>query len=95
MGRKRNPDKKTTEEIVRESLEKEQMEYRASRQSNFEAPASSENVREQFSAYWAIAKKEYKRSKDMEDILWAHLKAAGFDKPELFEEGLEHFGLKK
>lgn len=95
MGRKRNPDKKTTEEIVRESLEKEQMEYKASRKVNFEAPSTAENVREQFSAFWAVAKKSYKRSKDMEDILWAHLKSSGFDKPEFFEKGIEHFGLKK
>jgi hypothetical protein len=95
MGRKRNPDKKTTEEIVREALEKEQTEFRSARQSNFEAPVSSQDTREAFAAFWAIAKKDYRKSKDLEDILWAHLKASGFDKPELFEKGLEHFGLKK
>jgi hypothetical protein len=96
MGRKRNPDKKTTEEIVREALEKEQTEFRSARQSNFEAPADSQqDARAAFSAFWAMAKKDYKRTKDLEDILWAHLKASGHDKPELFEKGLEHFGLKK
>jgi hypothetical protein len=95
MGRKRNPDKKTTEEIVREALEKEEKEFRSIVQPNFEAPSSSQDAREAFSAFWAIAKKDYKKSKDLEEVLWAHLKASGFDKPELFEQGLEHFGLKK
>jgi hypothetical protein len=95
MGRKKNPDKKTTEEIVRESLEKEQKEFVAARQSNFEAPLSSISSRESFRIFWASAKKEYKKSKDLEDVLWAHLKATGNDKPELFEKGLQHFGLKK
>lgn len=96
MGRKRNPDKKTTEEIVREALEKEQTQFKASKMSNFEAP-SSKSVRAEFSTFWAIAKKEYNKTKDkdLEEILWAHLKASGFDNPNLFEKGLEHFGLKK
>ena len=80
---------------MREALEKEQTEFRSARQSNFEAPASSQNAREAFAAFWAIAKKDYKKPKDLEDILWAHLKASGHDMPELFEKGLEHFGLKK
>lgn len=95
MGRKRNPDKKTTEEIVREALEKEQAEFQSARQANFEAPSSLRDSRSVFSDFWAIAKKDYKKTKDLEDILWAHLKASGHDKPELFEKGLEHFGLKK
>jgi hypothetical protein len=98
MGRKRNPNKKTTEEIVREALDKEQQSFTSSRQaqSNFEAPTSNSiDTRESFRAFWATAKKEYKKSKDLEDVLWAHLKATGFDKPELFEQGLQHFGLKK
>jgi hypothetical protein len=96
MGRKRNLDKKTTEEIVRESLEKEQNEFRLARQAAFEAPSEvQQDAREAFAAFWAVAKKDYKKTKDLEEILWAHLKASGFDKPELFEQGLEHFGLKK
>jgi hypothetical protein len=96
MGRKRNPDKKTTEEIVREALEKEQNEFILARQAAFEAPSEvKQDAREAFSAFWAVAKKDYKKTKDLEEILWAHLKASGFDKPELFEQGLEHFGLKK
>jgi hypothetical protein len=96
MGRKRNFDKKTTEEIVREALEKEQNEFRLARQAAFEAPSEvQQDAREAFSAFWAVAKKDYKKTKDLEEILWAHLKASGFDKPELFEKGLEHFGLKK
>jgi len=95
MGRKRNPNKKTTEEVVREALAKEQQTFVAAKQANFEAPSENENVRESFRTFWAIVKKEYKKPKELEDVLWAHLKASGFDKPELFEQGLQHFGLKK
>lgn len=96
MGRKRNPNKKSTEEIVREALDKEQKEFVSNRQPNFEAPAKKTlDVREQFRAFWTSAKKDYKKSRDLEDIIWAHLKATGHDKPELFEKGILHFGLKK
>ncbi len=96
MGRKRNPNKKTTEEIVREALDKEQQEFVSSRQSNFEAPSNkSSDARESFRAFWAVVKKEYSKPKELEEVLWAHLKAIGYDKPELFEQGLKHFGLKK
>lgn len=96
MGRKRNPDKKTTQEIVREALDKEKMQFKAESKANFEAPKEQkQSDREAFSSYWASAKKSYKKAKDLEEVLWAHLKSAGFAKPELFEKGLEHFGLKK
>lgn len=96
MGRKKNPEKKTTEEIVRQALDKEQQNYIASRQLGFEASVEKgEESREAFKYFWATARKEYGKAKDLEDILWAHLKATGNDKPELFEKGLKHFGLKK
>lgn len=96
MGRNKNPNKKTTEEAVREALAKDQAEFKASRMTAFEAPKSSVlSARESFSSFWASAKKEYNRPKDIEEILWAHLVASGHDKPDLFEKGLKHFGLTK
>lgn len=92
MGRKKNPNKKTTEEIVRESLQKEHEEFK---NAFFEAPTVQIDDKEQFRAFWAMNRKAYKKPKELEDVIWAHLKAAGFDKPELFEQGIQHFGLKK
>lgn len=91
MGRKKNPENKPRDENIRQKLEQ-------SRQ--VQAPTPSEDygdyrAKEAFSAYWASARKNYKRPKDLEDVLWAHLKSIGHDKPDLFEKGIEHFGLKK
>lgn len=51
--------------------------------------------REEFRKFWAQAKRQYGRAKDIEGILWVHLKSTGCDLPEKFEAGLAHFGLKK
>lgn len=95
MGRKKNPEKKTTAEKIVEALQKEDAKIRSARQSAFEAPSETLSAREQFRAFWAVQKKNYKKTKDIEDILWAHLESSGHAKPELFEKGIEHFGLKK
>jgi hypothetical protein len=48
-----------------------------------------------FQEWWATERKSYGRDKDLEEILWPHLKAIGADSPEKFEAGVQHFGLKK
>jgi hypothetical protein len=48
-----------------------------------------------FQEYWASERRAYGRDKDLEEILWPHLKAIGHDSPEKFEQGIAHFGLKK
>lgn len=69
--------------------------YRASlHKPNIKALSESEK-REQFRLFWAQEKSKYGKSKDLEQILWVHLKSAKFDEPSKFEEGLKHFGLKK
>ena len=55
---------------------------------------SEQEKREEFRIYWAQEKSKYGKSKDLEQILWVHLKSAKFDEPEQFEKGLQHFGLK-
>lgn len=89
MGRKKNPENKDRIEAFREKLSE-------SRQ-NFVAPQTEEcsDVKTAFSEFWVRSRKEYNRPRELEDVLWAHIKSAGFDSPELFEEGLAHFGLKK
>jgi hypothetical protein len=37
----------------------------------------------------------FNKEKEIEEILWAHLKAIGCDSEELFEEGIANFGLKR
>ena len=85
----------------RESLEKEDMTteeakaYRASLYKPAPRSLSEQEKREAFRVFWAQEKIKYGKSKDVEQILWVHLKAAKLDSPEKFEAGIAHFGLKK
>lgn len=92
MGRKRDPEKKTRIEEIQQNLEKEQQEFMA--KARPQPPEDPQEVREAFRTFWAMNKKKYNKTKDLEHILWVHMKAAGFDRSDLFEEGIEHFGLK-
>lgn len=56
---------------------------------------SESEKREQFRVFWAKTKRKYGKTKDIEEIIWVHLKSSKMDEPEKFEEGLTHFGLKK
>lgn len=51
--------------------------------------------REQFRVFWAKCKRKYGKTKNIEEIIWLHLKSSKMDEPEQFEAGLVHFGLKK
>jgi hypothetical protein len=90
MGRKRNPENKTRVEDIREKLEQSKQNYAAPQISSNELTA-----RDAFSEFWSRVRKEYNRPRELEPIIWAHLKSSGHDQPQLFEEGLTHFGLKK
>lgn len=74
-------------------------EARAWRASLYKEPKkelSETDKREQFRLFWARNKKKYpSKTTGLENILWLHLKATDNDKPEKFETGLKHFGLKK
>ena len=56
---------------------------------------SEQERREEFRVYWTQNKSNYGRGKEMEHVLWVHLKAVQMDRPEKFEDGILHFGLKK
>jgi hypothetical protein len=56
---------------------------------------SDQEKRESFRLFWAQNRKKYGKSKDLESIIWLHLKAVKMDEPEKFEAGIVHFGLKK
>lgn len=69
--------------------------YRASLYKKEDAELSEQEKREQFRLFWAENKYKYGKAKDLEDILWMHIKAVKLNAPEQFEDGLVHFGLKK
>lgn len=69
--------------------------YRASLNKSQPAELTEKQVREQFRIFWATEKAKYGKAKDLEEIVWLHLKASKLDAPEKFEAGLAHFGLKK
>lgn len=56
---------------------------------------TEQEKREAFRLFWASEKYKYGKGKDLESILWLHIKASKLDQPEQFEQGLAHFGLKK
>lgn len=53
------------------------------------------DVKQLFISFWAKNRAQYGKERDFADILWLHLKSAGFNKPEMFEDGIRHFGLTK
>jgi hypothetical protein len=90
MGRKKNPENKTRIEDIREKLEE------SKQNQNFVKPNQDEGaVRDAFSEFWAQNRQSYNRPRDLEPVIWAHLKSSGYAQPHLFEAGLQHFGLKK
>ncbi len=94
MAKPKNPDKKTTAEELQSKLDRAR-QARLAMAKGKKLPVSQVEAREQFRVYWTAAKKEFNRGKDLEDILWAHLKSIKHDKPELFEAGVLNFGLVK
>jgi hypothetical protein len=69
--------------------------YRASLYVPRQIKLSDQQKREQFRIFWAQAKRKYGKTKDLEEILWLHLKASKMDEPDMFAKGLLHFGLKE
>lgn len=69
--------------------------YRASLYKAIPRVLNDQEKREAFRIYWAQEKSKYGKSKDLEQILWLHLKSMKMDGPEEFEAGIKHFGLSK
>lgn len=87
--------------MAKREINKEEMsleEAKAYRASLYVAPKivlSESARRDKFKLFWAQTRKQYGKPKDLESILWIHLKATGNDQPEKFESGIAHFGLKR
>lgn len=69
--------------------------YRASLYKPVVKKLSEAEKREKFRLFWAQSRKKYGKPRELESILWIHLKVTKQDEPEQFEAGLQHFGLKK
>lgn len=69
--------------------------YRASLAKAKESELTMAQKREAFRIYWAKEKSKYSQTKDIEQIIWIHLKAIKMETPEKFADGIKNFGLKK
>jgi hypothetical protein len=87
--------KKDFKEESKEMSLEEAKSYRTSLYKPTIRPLSDKEKRDKFRLFWSQSKKKYGRPKELESLLWIHLKATKHDEPENFEKGLKHFGLKK
>lgn len=69
--------------------------FRASLVKPRKKQLSEKEKREAFRIFWAQCRRKYGKKKDLEEIVWLHLKSSNLDQPDQFEHGLVHFGLKK
>ena len=72
-------------------------EARANRKAAWEAKKvenKEEDSRDEFRKFFVKVRGKLGLTQDMEEVIWKHLKASGFDKKEKFTEGIKHFGYK-
>lgn len=75
--------------------EEEAKAFRASLYKPQIKQLTEKEKREQFRLFWAKSKRKYGKAKDLEQIIWLHLKSIKMDSPEQFESGIKNFGLKE
>lgn len=91
MGKKdRNYD--NSEEFQDSFIESAKARRRAAHESK-ESKKKAEDSREEFRKFFAQNKLKLEMSPSLENVLWLHFKAYGFDKKENFFAGLKHFGI--
>jgi len=89
-------DKEAKKEISSKSIFSEAKEKRKKAyQDKLKAKKSDEKqTREEFRKFFVKIKKKLSITADMEQIIWIHIKAAGYNKKDKFEDGVKHFGYK-
>jgi len=92
---KKQNAQQSEQQNVRPMSLKESKAYRASLHRPKAKELSEAARQHQFKLFWTQNRKKYGKPKDLEPILWIHLKATGNDQPDKFEDGMAHFGLKK
>ena len=55
-------------------------------------PLREKEIREEFRKYFVKLNRKLNIGKDMEQILWLHLKATVNNSPEMFDKGIKNFG---
>jgi hypothetical protein len=92
--------KKSREEQI-EHVQMTLEEARKARKAAYAASQASAQVdeatqRARFQEWWAQARGQFEKTdRDLEGVIWAHLKAIGKTEQSTFEAGVKHFGLKK
>lgn len=82
-------------QVNKEMSLEEARKWRASLAKPELSSLTEDQKRESWRLYWAQNKASYGRGKELEEIIWLHLKAIKMDSPSQFEQGAKHFGLKK
>ena len=63
------------------------------RKAGLNNPKTSEiKNREDFRKYFVKIKRKLNLNADLEEVIWLHLKAKGFNEKDLFENGIKDFG---
>ena len=88
-------EKKVQQMENKQMTSEEAKAYRASLYVPQIVKLTEQQKREQFRIFWAQAKRKYGKTKELEEIVWLHLKSSKMDEPSQFEAGIAHFGLKK
>lgn len=97
MARNKKEDKKDEVKEVKSISKAEQAKKaRAARmaRAGVSQKQVEENSKEEFRKYFIQLKRKLNLKSDLENVIWLHFKAAGFDKKDKFDEGIKHFGLK-
>ena len=91
-------DKKMTRDEQVENVQERISAARAARLAAYKPQPeeqSEQERRQAFQVFWASNRSSYGKERDMEQLLWLHLKAIKHDTQDKFEAGIENFGLKK
>lgn len=95
MARKRKKKEKQIEVKVMSKEEKLKVaRERRIQKAGLNKEKIEKDTREEFRKYFTKLKRKINLSSDLEDIIWLHFKASGFDKKDKFEDGIQHFGYK-
>ena len=82
-------DKEYKQENTMESAKAARLAAHAAK----EPEKCTEDSKEEFRKFFAQKKSNLNLSPSLENVVWLHFKAYGFDKKESFSSGLKHFGI--
>lgn len=86
------------EEVKKEkkAMTPREMRVALAENNKVEVVAESVNLKEEFRVFFAKKKEKLGLDKDLEKILWMHMRSSGHLEVGKFDEGFDHFfGIKK